>query len=257
MNKMKRTNIVFWGLILGVVSIFAQPDAILEKKIMQANEMYKQGQFSDAAKLYEEVSEKKVSATLYYNLGNSYYKANEIGRAILNYKRALRLDPSYADAKYNLQLAETKIIDNVNSTPTFFLKKWLENIIRSISSNQWVYIALSLFLLSIATFFIFAFSKIKKRRKTAFYTTLFSLMLMTSTLIFAGVNKSNFVKHNDAIILSGAVAVKSSPDEAGTEIFQLHEGVCVKVKNQLGEWNEIMLDNNTVGWVKDEVMERI
>lgn len=255
---MKRIVIGIITLLLFVVNVFAQLEvASADKLLIQANEKYKAGQFSDAAKLYEEVTKSGVSAKLYYNLGNSYYKANEIGKAVLNYERALRLDPTYADAKYNLEIAESKIVDNINSSSTFFLRNWLNNLIASLSSNQWMFTALFFFILMLGAFLVFVFSRVKKRRKISFYSMLALLTLMIVTLIFSGINKKRFIKHDDAVITVGVVVVKSSPDETGTEIFQLHEGTRVKVKSQLGEWSEITVDNAAVGWVKEEVMERI
>lgn len=100
-RNMKRICIFLTLIFVLTCSLQAQKtDAT--NSIKRANEMYKQGQYSDAAALYEEILKNGVSPELYYNLGNSYYKADETGLAILNYERALRLDPGLNDASYNL-----------------------------------------------------------------------------------------------------------------------------------------------------------
>jgi len=253
---MKRIYIVFLLISVLFGPTMSQTNR-QNDQIALANQMYKQGQFTDAARIYEEELKKGVSAELYYNIGNSYYKANEIGHAILNYERALRIDPGYDDASYNLDIAESKIVDNVNTTPTFFIRKWTNSLIKSNTSNQWAVISVVCFVLMLAFFFLFAFSRIRSRRKYSFFASVFFGILCVISLSFSGIRKDQFINHHEAVIMSGTVAVKSSPDQSGTDLFQLHEGTLVKVKSVLGGWSEITLENGAVGWVEESAIERI
>lgn len=254
---MKRFYIFFCIVLVGSVLLHSQDKKPSIDDIKMANQLYKQGQYGDAAKLYENVLTKGVAPELYYNLGNSYFKADEIGLAILNYERALRLDPGYDDARYNLKIAESKIVDNVNSTPSFFVKRFINSLIQNNSSNQWALISLACLFISLALFFFFVFSTDRNRRKYGFFGMLFVAGLFVITLIFSGIRKEQFVKHNEAIVLSGSVTAKSSPDKSGTDLFQLHEGTKVNVKSTLSGWSEITLENGAVGWVEESTIARI
>ncbi len=238
-------------------SLQAQDSISSHSNLKMANQLYSQGQYSDAAKLYEEDLKKGVSAQLYYNLGNSYFKSNEIGLAILNYERALRLDPGYRNARYNLGIAQDKVVDNVDTTPSFWIKRITNSLISSNSSNRWAMISFVFFILMIVSFFLFAFSTIRKRRKIAFYSMIISVVIFIFSFVFSGIRKEQFVKHNEAIILNAAVMVKSSPDKAGTDLFQLHEGTKVSVKSTLSGWSEIALENGAFGWVEESTIARI
>lgn len=139
---MKRI-ILFLTLILCFGSVAVAQSAAVK----QANDLYKNGNYSDAAKSYENIlSAEGVAPELYYNLGNAYYKSNEIGKSILNYERALRLSPMFDDARVNLELAQLKVVDNIVQAPTFFLGRWIENLMKLLTSNQWLIISFCVFM---------------------------------------------------------------------------------------------------------------
>ncbi|MFV0390372.1 MAG: tetratricopeptide repeat protein [Paludibacteraceae bacterium] len=244
------------SFLLTAMATQAESDSIA-RSVKQANELYSNGQYSDAVKLYEKLLQNGVSAELYYNLGNSYYKIDEIGLSILNYERALRLNPGFRDAAYNLEIAESKIVDKVTTSASFFVKRWINGLINKLSSNQWAFVSLVFFILSIATFFVFIFSNLRKRRKFSFYASIILALFFMGTFVFSGVRKEQFVKHNSAIVLSGQVSAKSAPDASGTELFQLHEGTKVHIKSTLGAWTEITLENGALGWIEEKAIERI
>lgn len=251
----------FIGLLWVVLPTYGQSDLLspdtINATVKQANELYSNGHYSDAAKFYEEILRIGGAAELYYNLGNSYYKMGEIGLSILNYERALRLDPGFKDAAYNLSIAESKIVGSVGTSPSFFIERWINRLINRASSNQWGGIGFFFFLVALGAFLYFLFSTIKSRRKLSFYTTLIATILFVIALTFAGTRKEQFLKHHSAIILSRSIAVKSAPDASGTDLFQLHEGTKVHVKSTLGAWAEIKLDNGVIGWVEEENIARI
>ncbi|MFV0472161.1 MAG: tetratricopeptide repeat protein [Paludibacteraceae bacterium] len=229
----------------------------VEMNLIQANNLYKQGNYSDAAKLYKEALQKGVSSELYYNLGNAYYKSNEIGLSILNYERALRLKPNYDDAEYNLKIAKQKIVDNLVYTPGFFIKRWTISLMQWFTSNQWAVISIVAFISALILSLFFAFSKLRRNRKFAFYGAIVLFSFTALAFIFSGLRKDQMLKHRDAIIMNGAVTAKSSPDKSGTDIFQLHEGTKVHVKATLSNWAEIELENGAIGWVEEHTIERI
>ncbi len=250
---MKRI-ILFISLVLCFSSIvLAQSIAV-----KNANNLYVKGDYLAAAKQYEKVlSSEGVAPELYFNLGNAYYKTNEIGRSILNYERALRLSPSYEDARFNLEMVQLKVIDNSVQSSTFFLGRWIQSLIKLLTSNQWLFISSVVFVVALILVFLFIFGASRFVRKTSFHTAVVLLVVCLVSFIFSGIRKDQLLNHREAIVMMGAVSVKSSPDKSGTDLFQLHEGTKVTVKSSLGSWCEIKLGNGNVGWVEQRNIEKI
>lgn len=245
-------------LFISIMLCFSSLAVAQSGAVKQANDLYAKGNYNEAAKLYEKIlSIEGVAPELYYNLGNAYYKSGETAKSILNYERALRLKPTFDDARFNLELAQLKVVDNIVPAPTFFLGRWIENLIKLLTSNQWLIISASVFLLSLVLAFLFVFASSLIIRKVSFYVgaTLISICIVSAA--FSGIRKGQLVNHNEAIVMSGVVSVKSSPDQSGTDLFQLHEGAKVKVKSTLGKWTEIKLGNGNVGWIEQENIEKI
>jgi DNA uptake lipoprotein len=245
-------------LFISLVFCFNAFSIAQSNTLKQANSLYIKGDYLSAAKQYEKIlSNEGVAPELYFNLGNAYYKTNELGRSILNYERALRLAPSYEDARFNLEMAQLKVVDNSVQSSTFFLGRWIENFIKLLTSNEWLYSSFALFVLTLTLVFLFIFGATLFVRKTSFHTAVVLLVLSVLSFVFAGVRKDQLINHREAIVMTGVVTVKSSPDKSGTDLFQLHEGTKVKVKSSLGSWCEIKLGNGNVGWVEQTNIEKI
>jgi hypothetical protein len=245
-------------LFLSIILCFGQFAFSQLNAVKHANDLYAKGDYSNAAKEYEKVlNSVGIAPEIYFNLGNAYYKSNEIGKSILNYERALRLSPSFDDAKFNLELAQLKVVDNIVPSPTFFIGRWIQNLIKLLTSNQWLFISFSVFILFLALIFLFIFGPSRLIRQFSFYFAIVLVGLSFVSFIFAGVRKGQMLNHSDAIIMSGVISVKSSPDKSGTDLFQLHEGAKVTIKSTLGSWTEIKLSNGGIGWVEQVNIEKI
>lgn len=245
-------------LIISLILSFSPVLLADGNTLKQANNLYAKGEYSDAAKLYEKIlATEGVAPELYFNLGNAYYKTNELGKSILNYERALRLSPMYEDARYNLETAQLKVVDNIARNQSFFIGKWIDLLMKLLNSNQWFWLSLILFLLCLAGAFLFIFGSSHAVRKGSFYVAAIMLGISLLTVFFAGIRKDQMINHREAIIMTGTVSVKGSPDKSGTDLFQLHEGTKVSVKSTLNNWAEIKLGNGNVGWVEQENIERI
>lgn len=247
------------ALYITILSVFTLAILHAEPTVLEAaNQAYADQQYIEAATLYESLlAEEGHAPELYYNLGNAYYKMNELGKAILNYERALKLVPNYADAKFNLEFTNQQIVDNIVVTDSFFLKKWMLALIQLFNTNTWFIIATAFFILSLIAVVLFIFAGQKSTRKIAFYMGLFFLIGSISSLAFSKIQYNNTLYHQEAIIMTGAVLVKGSPDASGTELFELHEGTKVSVASELGDWYEIRLVNGNIGWVESKHIEKI
>ncbi len=229
---------------------------ILVTLLSEANQLYSDGSYAEAAKAYEEIIAEQPNSEAYYNLGNAYFKQDELAQAILAYERCLRLDPRNKDAKYNLAFAQSRIIDNVEDNQAFFIKSWLQAIRNTLREKTWMNISIITFLLVLIGFLLFALSKEQWLRKTAFYVALVSLIISISSCANAGSLHRRDNLRQEAIITQGIVNVKASPDRSGTELFTLHEGTKVTIHETLGDWCNIHVGNN-VGWMKISSLERI
>lgn len=222
----------------------------------QANANYAEGNYAEAAKQYQEVLAEQPSAEVYYNLGNAYFKQGELSQSILAYERALRLKPTMKDAKHNLQFAQTRIVDNIEDTQSFFLSSWLKAVRNALNQQVWVILSISLFILALVGFFFFAFSRTIWLRKTAFYTSLVALLISICACANAGSLHKRDTQRSEAIITQGIVNAKASPDRSGTDLFTIHEGTKVRITDVIGEWCCIHVGNN-IGWIQLAHLERI
>jgi tetratricopeptide (TPR) repeat protein len=222
----------------------------------QANANYAEGNYTEAVEQYKEVLAEQPSAEVYYNLGNAYFKQGELSQSILAYERALRLKPTMKDAKHNLQFAQTRIVDNIEDTQSFFLSSWLKTVRNSLNQQAWIIFSISLFVFALVGFFFFAFSRTIWLRKTAFYTSLVALLFSICACANAGSLHKRDSLRAEAIITQGIVNAKASPDRSGTDLFTIHEGTKVRITDVIGDWCCIHVGNN-IGWMQLAHLERI
>ena len=224
----------------------------------QAEEFYRSGHYEDAAKVYKQLLvEKGESAQIYYNLGNTCFKMNEIGASILNYERALLFNPSDKDILANLELARAKTVDQLNGSESFLLKRWWNDIKNLSDERGWGNAAIFFFLLFIVSLFSFFFSRHLWIKKLSFYIGCAAFILIIFCNIFAHSQRQKIENRNSAIVMAATVTLKSSPNKSGTDLFVLHEGAKVTIKSVLSDWNEIELPDGSVGWMENNKLEKI
>ena len=221
-------------------------------ELQSAAEAYSKGEYAKAAELYENVLKTSgESAVVYYNTGNCHYKMDKIASAILNYERALLLDPGNNDARFNLEIAKLRTVDRIEPVDKFFLSEWIESLQNIFGTNAWSRIGIVSFLLLIASLVLFFFSRKIILKKTGFYTGIIWLALIITANCFAYGQKQKLVERNYAVVFAPTVTIKSSPDNSGNDLFVLHEGTKVLIKSQLGEWSEIRIEDGNIGWIKN------
>lgn len=229
---------------------------LLTTLFADANAQYAEGNYAEAATQYEQILQEQPTAEVYYNLGNAYFKQGELAQSILAYERALRLKPSFKDAKHNLQFAQSRIIDNIEDTQSFFLSNWLKAIRNALSQRVWMVGSIILFVMALVGFFLFAFSQTLWLRKTAFYCSVIALVISVMACANAGSLYQRDTQRSEAIITQGIVNAKSSPDRSGNDLFTVHEGTKVEIHEVIGDWCCVHVGNN-IGWMPLEYLERI
>lgn len=220
-----------------------------------ANAAYADGRYEEAAAMYQTLLDEQPDATLYYNLGNARFKQGELAQAILNYERALRLKPNYKDAQYNLAFAQSRITDNIVEQD-FFLSSWARTMRNSLSERTWWSTSIGLFICALIALLLFLLGRELWLRKTAFHVAWIALLFSLIAGLNAGSLRQRNTLRNEAIITQGVVNVKSSPDRSGTDLFTIHEGTKVTIRETLGEWVNVSVGSNE-GWMKAAHLERI
>ncbi len=223
-----------------------------------ADSAYINNDFAGAAQLYEQLLLDGEAADVYYNLGNSYYKSDEIAKAILNYERALLLEPGNADIRFNLEMARARAIDKVDETPEIFFVTWVNSLINMHSVNSWAICGIVFFILLIGSLYFFIFSNKVLIKKIGFFSGICFLTMVILSNIFASHQKHRLIDRDNAVVVRPSVTVRSTPSDSGTSLFMLHEGRKVEVKdNSMREWKEIKLEDGKVGWVPASAIEII
>ena len=245
-----RRLVIFLSIVLCPLSI-----VLAQTPFELANAAYADGRYDEAAALYQSMIDEQPNATLYYNLGNAQFKQGELAQAILAYERALRLQPNHKDAQYNLAFAQSKITDNIEDQD-FFLSAWARTLRNSLSERTWLILSIALFILALTGILLWMLGRELWLRKTAFYVAWIALLFS----LIAGLNAWSLHRRdtlrNEAIITQGIVNAKSSPDRSGTDLFTVHEGTKVTIRETLGEWCNIRVGNNE-GWIRLSNLERI
>lgn len=224
---------------------------------MAGTAAYSEEKFAEAAVLWQAiVLSGKESPVLYYNIGNACFKAGNYPEAILNYERALKLDPSYSDARYNLEFTNTFVRDKIDAVPEFILKSWGRKACYLLDSDAWAVLFLVFLAIALVMLSVFLLSSMKGRRKAGFYCGIVFVLLSLFSLWFSAWQKLEYKQADEAIVMSPVSSVKSSPS-GGKDLFVLHEGTKVKVLDAVGGWNNISLADGRQGWMKAEEIERI
>lgn len=224
----------------------------------QANKSYENKKYREAAELYESILlTGEFSSELYYNLGNSYYRSNQLGKAILNYERALQLAPSDGDIQHNLKVAKHELVDNFGIVEPFFLRKWWFNAADSLSSSAWAIIGLLFLWAGIAGLILWLIGKERTQRKKGFFIGGILLLVSALPFLLAVSRKNNEVNSQAAIVLQKEITLRSAPDKESTEVVLIHEGSKVALLDNIGDWYKVRLSNGEQGWLPESGFEKI
>ena len=224
----------------------------------EADSAYIRGQYQQAIKDYEMLLKQGASADLYYNLGNAYYRSENITRAVLNYERALLLSPGDRDVRFNLQIARAKTIDKIVPESEMFFFTWYRSLVNLMSVDAWAWTALIALALLIVLLLVYLFSDRIWLRKVGFFGGFVLLILFALSNLFAWQQKQDLLFRKGAIVISPSVTVKSTPAKNGTDLFILHEGTKVSITDgTMKGWMGIRIADGKEGWIESNMIEEI
>ena len=223
-----------------------------------ADSAYVNGNYQEAIKVYESLLKQGESAELYYNLGNAYYRTENITRAVLNYERALLLSPGDGDIRFNLQIARSKTIDKIVPESEMFFVTWYRSLVNIMSVDGWGRMALVSLALVIVLFLVYLFSSRVWVQKVGFFGGGILLVVFVFSNFFAWQQRQQLLNREGAIVVAPSVTVKSTPAQNGTDLFILHEGTKVVITDgSMKSWREIRLADGKKGWIESKKIELI
>ena len=224
----------------------------------KAGEAFAAGQWQNALNCYQMIEgEGLVSDDLYYNIGNTFLKLQDNAHAILYYERALKFNPSHADAAHNLEIVRQMTLDKIDEVPDFILVSWFHNLRQGLSANAWAWITLALLLLAGILLTVFRSGAPRPLRKVSFILSCIVLVLAIFTFIFSLQQKRAVTRQDSAIVTAPVCSVKSSPAEGGKTVFVLHEGTKVRLLDDVGDWARIEIADGRQGWAQGSTFEII
>jgi len=248
MNRYLKITLLFLTLSIGVQAA-AQDNSLFDK----ATEAYNKGRYDEAISYYEQILESgRHSAAVYFNLGNSYYKKNEIAPSIYYYEKALLLEPGDPETRNNLRFAQNMTLDAITPLPQTDLQRLYRRLIFALSLDGWAYAGIFFVLLFVGAYLFFLGSDTPNRKRIGLITSLTSLMLAVVCTTLSYLQYRAYRKDQPAIVFAREVPVRSEPNERSTSAFLLHEGTKVQVLDSLNEWRKIQLADGQNGWIAAE-----
>ena len=224
----------------------------------EADSAYVNENYQKAAQVYEQLLRNGVSSDIYYNLGNCYYRMDQITKAVIAYERALLLSPGDEDIRFNLQMARSKTIDKIVPESEMFFITWYRSLVNLMSVDAWARIALISLVLVIILALAYLFADAVWLRKLGFFGSLLLLVVFLSSNLFAWQQKRALDHRTGAVIIRSAVPVKSTPARNGTDLFILHEGTRITITDDTMQgWKEIRVADGKQGWLETSQIEVI
>ena len=215
-----------------------------------ANNLYKEGKYQEAIDIYTKIeAENEVSSELYYNLGNSYYKLNQVAPTIYNYEKALKLNPLNQDAQNNLIFAKRLTLDRIEELPKSLLHKFNENYLQKLTYNEWAIVSVVFSVIASLLFLLFYFAELPKKKRLYFILSMLSFLFLITTVAITYNQYSKDKNTVEAIIFTEEIEVKNAPTNNSNEVFTLHEGTKVYVLDSVDNWTKIKLADGKIGWI--------
>lgn len=223
-----------------------------------ADNEYAKKNYTQAIADYQELLKDGVSADIYYNLGNAYYRTDNITQALLAYERAHLLSPGDADIRFNLEMARSKTIDKITPQSEMFFVTWYKALVNLMSVDGWAYTACLSLLIAIIAMLFYLFHGNDKVRAGGFYASITFIVIFILTNIFAFEQRDLLINRTGAIITSPAVTVKNGPSANAGSAFVIHEGTRVDIIDKsLANWRSIRLADGREGWITTKQLEEI
>lgn len=232
--------------------------ATIQKDVATANNTYRTADYHKAIRIYTDIIKNAPSAEVYYNLGNAYYRTDNIAKAILYYEKAAKMSPMNADIQHNIEIAQGKTIDKLPQASNMFFIQWYHGIQSCMTVNGWAYLAIISFMTALLSFLAYLFMNNIHIRRMAFYLSALLIILFAFCNVFAWQRYHILSEHEAAIVMVNAASVKTSPTLKANDAYVIHEGtkVCI-TDDDIKGWYGIRLSDGREGWIQQKDVEEI
>ena len=223
-----------------------------------ADTEYQKGNYQQAIRDYEEILKNGESAEIYFNLGNAYYRTDNITKAVLNYERARLLSPGDDDINFNLQFARSKTIDKITPESEMFFVTWYKSLVNFTSVDNWAKTGILCIVMALLLVLLYLFGPQLMLRKIGFFGGLAFFVIFLLSNLFAFQQKQALDNRTGAIIISPSVNIKKTPDKNSADKFVLHEGTRVDIIDKgMTDWRCIRVGDGREGWIETKAIEEI
>ena len=226
-------------------------------KFLEANELYNSNLYDSALTHYEELIDSGyISFELFFNAGNAAYQNKIVGKSILYYEKAKKLDPSNQDVIHNLQLLNRLVLDK---NPSAEKSKAYDRImsVLSRSPNYWSWGAILTIFIGFACLLLYKLSIGRRNKKIGFFLGVFSILLSVICILLATVQYNYMNTKSNGIVLGSSVSLKNAPNSDAKTAFILHEGAKFEVKAAVIDWYEVIYSDGKIGWIASDQVELI
>jgi tetratricopeptide (TPR) repeat protein len=250
---MKNMLLIVFLLLLLRGTVFAITP---ENQFQTANQLYLKKEYAAALAMYDSLIHKGFSASnLFYNAGNAAFKTKDMGHAVLYLEKARLFNPNDEDILFNLKLVNLKLVDQIDPIPQLFFVTWWNNYLNWLSPTAWIIMALIclfLFALCFGYYYLRASSLVLIRMLS------FVFLIFGGLFWFTAVKSHSHLFHlNYGVVMPSNITVKAAPDAASVDLFPLHEGLKVQLKEVVQGWQKIRIEDGKEGWVNKECIEGI
>lgn len=235
-----------------IIIIFLSPFCQAQNDVLfdEAAKAYNEGDYELAIDNYQHVLESGVhSASIYFNLGNAYYKLNEIGPSIYYYEKALLLDPNDNEIRNNLAYAQQMTIDDIEPLPQTAISRIVSRVMNILTFDQWAYTSIGFMFLFVSLYLAFYFYRYADKKRLAFIGSMVCLFFAALSVVMAVLQYQEYKKTDPAIIFASETSVKEEPNNRSITLFNLHEGSKVYVQETLQDWHKVKLADGKNGWI--------
>ena len=223
-----------------------------------ADTEYQKGNYQQAIRDYEEILKNGESAEIYFNLGNAYYRTDNITKAVLNYERARLLSPGDDDINFNLQFARSKTIDKITPESEMFFVTWYKSLVNFTSVDNWAKTGILCIVMALLLVLLYLFGPQLMLRKIGFFGGLAFFVIFLLSNLFAFQQKQALDNRTGAIIISPSVNIKKTPAKNSADQFVLHEGTRVDIIDKgMTDWRCIRVGDGREGWIETKAIEEI
>lgn len=243
-------------LLLVFLLLSAMPVHAITKA--NADAEYAKGNYQQAIKDYQELLKQGVSADIYYNLGNAYFRTDNITQAVLAYERAYMLNPGDDDIRFNLQFVRSKTIDKITPQSEMFFFTWYRSIVNFMSVDRWATTAVVSIIFVLVLLLLYLFSSRDRLCRVGFFGAVVFLLLFAFSNLFAWQQRRQLLNRMGAIVVAPTVNVKNTPALNGTDDFVIHEGTKVDIVDKsMKDWRMVRLADGREGWLQTRTIEEI